>query len=105
VSLPPAYLAKKLSQPLPIKGGAILHTIGEAAKYVLTLPHAESCNRWRRGAELLVNQADVSAVSHLCITLNSGQRPLNLSEVGTTNNLKARSDGFGPPRFPRCLVR
>jgi hypothetical protein len=33
--LPPAYLSKKLTQPLPIKGGAVLRTIGDAASYVL----------------------------------------------------------------------
>jgi hypothetical protein len=64
--LPPAYLAKKLTQPLPIKDGAILRTIGEAANYILALPHerAEYCNRWRHAAQLLLAQADVAAVSH-----------------------------------------
>ena len=38
-------------------------TIGEAADYVPALPHAESCNRWRRAAQLLLDQADVAAVS------------------------------------------
>jgi hypothetical protein len=61
MSLPRAHPAKKLTQPLPIR--PVLHTIGEAANYVLTLPHAESCNRWRRAAELLLAQADVAAVS------------------------------------------
>jgi hypothetical protein len=32
--LPPAYLSKKLTQPLPTKGGAVLRTIGEAANYL-----------------------------------------------------------------------
>jgi hypothetical protein len=61
--LPPAYLSKKLTESLPTKGGPVLRTIGEAADYVLELPHAESCNRWRRAAELLLEQADVTAVS------------------------------------------
>jgi hypothetical protein len=61
--LPPAYLAKKLTRPLPIKGGGILRTTGEAAEYVLALPQAEHCNRWRRAAELLLEQADVAGVS------------------------------------------
>jgi hypothetical protein len=64
MSLPRAYLAKKLTQPLPIKGGPVLRTIGEAANYVLTLPHAEGCNRWRHAAQLLLDQADAAAVSH-----------------------------------------
>ena len=60
---PSTYLRQKLTQPLPIRGGPVLRTIGEAANYVLELPHAESCNRWRRAAELLLDQADVATVS------------------------------------------
>ena len=60
---PSTYLRHKLTQPLPIRGGPVLRTIGEAANYVLELPHAESCNRWRRAAELLLDQADVATVS------------------------------------------
>jgi len=62
--LPPStYLRQKLTQPLPIRGGPVLRTIGEAANYVLELLHARSCNRWRRAAELLLDQADVATVS------------------------------------------
>jgi hypothetical protein len=45
MSLPRAYLSQKLTQPLPTKDGAVLRTIGEAANYVLALPHehAEFC--------------------------------------------------------------
>jgi hypothetical protein len=46
-----------------------------------------------------------NSVRHLCITLNPGQRMLNLSGGDTTNDRKARSDGFGPPDPPRRLVR
>ena len=60
---PSTYLRHKLTQPLPIRGGPVLRTIGEAANYVLGLPHAESCNRWRRAAELLLEQAGVAEVS------------------------------------------
>jgi len=65
MSLPPAYLSKKLTEPLPTKGGTVLRTIGEAANYVLALPpeRAEHCNRWRHAAQLLLDQADVAAVS------------------------------------------
>jgi hypothetical protein len=50
--LPAAYLAKKLTQPLPIRGGPVLRTIGEAANYVLELPQSqvESCQRCRQAA-------------------------------------------------------
>ena len=51
------------TQPPPIKPGGVQRTIGEAADYVPALPHAESCNRWRRAAQLLLDQADVAAVS------------------------------------------
>ena len=30
---------------------------------MLELPHAESCNRWRHVVELLLDHADVTAVS------------------------------------------
>jgi hypothetical protein len=66
MSLPPAYLSQKLTQPLPTKDGAVLRTIGDAANYILALApeHAEGCQRWRHAAQLLLDQADVAAVSH-----------------------------------------
>jgi hypothetical protein len=33
-----AYLAKKLSRPLPIKDGRVLRTIADARAYMLALP-------------------------------------------------------------------
>jgi len=42
MSLPRAYLAMKLTQPLPIRGGPVLRTVGEAANYVLELPQSQS---------------------------------------------------------------
>ena len=66
MSLPPAYLSQKLTEPLPTKGGHVLRTIGDAANYVLALPQEQAvqCNRWRRAVELLLDQADVAAASH-----------------------------------------
>ena len=65
MSLSPAYLSQKLTEPLPTKGGLVLRTVGEAANYVLALPQeqADHCNRWRRAAQLLLDQADVATVS------------------------------------------
>src|SRR6476661_7390124 len=65
MSLPRAYLAMKLTQPLPIRGGAVLRTVGEAANYVLELPQSqvEGCQRWRQAAQLLLDQAGVAEVS------------------------------------------
>jgi hypothetical protein len=64
-SLPAAYLSQKLTKALPTKDGAVLRTIAEAASYILALPleRAEHCNRWRHAARLLLEQADVAAVS------------------------------------------
>jgi hypothetical protein len=60
---PRACLSQK-PHPTPAdQTGGVQRTIGEAAAYVLALPHAESCNRWRRAAQLLLDQADVAAVS------------------------------------------
>jgi hypothetical protein len=36
--LPAAYLAKKLTQPLPTKAGNVLRTIADASNYMLALP-------------------------------------------------------------------
>jgi hypothetical protein len=85
MSLPPAYLSKKLTQPLPIKDGGVLRTIGEAANYILALPHdrAEHCNRWRHAAQLLLDQADVAAVSqqfHLALFYDA---QLDIGAMGT----------------------
>ena len=65
MSLPRAYLAMKLTQPLPIRGGPVLRTVGEAANYVLELPQrqVEGCQRWRQAAQLLLDQAGVAEVS------------------------------------------
>jgi hypothetical protein len=58
MSLPPAYLRRKLTQPLPTKSGAVLRTIGEAANYVLALPtdRGELCQRWRHATKLILSQ-------------------------------------------------
>jgi hypothetical protein len=64
--LPAAYLRKRLTKPLPIKGGPVLRTIGDAANYMLTLPtgHVESRNGWQHAAKLIMEQAAVDDVSH-----------------------------------------
>jgi len=66
MSLPAAYLSQNLTQPLPSKDGGVLRTIGEAANYMLALPPArgERCQRWRQATKLILEQADVAAVSH-----------------------------------------
>jgi hypothetical protein len=71
MSLPRAYLSKKLTEPLPTKDGHVLRIIGEAANYVLALPpdRAEHCNRWQHAARLLLAQADVADVSRQVLHL------------------------------------
>ena len=66
MSLPAAYLSQNLTQPLPSKDGGVLRTIGEAANYMLALPPArgERYQRWRQATKLILEQADVAAVSH-----------------------------------------
>ena len=84
MSLPPAYLRQKLTQPLPTKNGAVLRTIGEAANYVLSLPaDPEHCNRWQHAARLLLAEADVAAVSrqiHLALFYDA---QLDIGAMGT----------------------
>jgi hypothetical protein len=63
--LPAAYLAKKLTRPLPIRDGTVLRTIRCVTTYMLAMPQnkAETCARWRYAVQLLLAQADVDAVS------------------------------------------
>ena len=59
MSLPPAYLSQKLTQPLPTKGGAVLRTIGDVRAYMIAMPAAhDGCARWLHAAKLILGQAD-----------------------------------------------
>jgi hypothetical protein len=80
--LPAAYLTRKLTQPLPIKGGAVLRTIACASNYMLALEHADSCNRWRRAAMLILEQADVAAVSRQVYLALFYEAKLDLGAMG-----------------------
>jgi predicted secreted protein len=62
--LRPQYLSQKLDQPLPTKDGGTLRTVLDARTYMLRLSKArERDTRWQRAAELLLEEADVAAVS------------------------------------------
>ena len=65
MSLPPAYLSQKLVHILPTKNCGVLRTIGDAVTYMLALPpdRGELCQRWRQATKLILDQADVAAVS------------------------------------------
>jgi hypothetical protein len=66
ISLPAAYLSQNPTQPFPSKDGRVLRTIGEAVTYMLALPRVrgELCQRWQQATKLILDQADVAAVSH-----------------------------------------
>jgi hypothetical protein len=62
--LRPAYLSKKLDQPLPTKDGGTLRTVLDARTYMLALSKdREQRSQWQRAAELLLDGADVTAFS------------------------------------------
>jgi hypothetical protein len=58
------YLSKKLAYPLPIKGGEVLRTIQDARDFLLTLsPQQELRNHWHYACQLILEEADVKAVT------------------------------------------
>ena len=62
--LPPAYLSRKLTSPLPTKDGGTLRTIGDACEYLAAIgKERELRPHWQRVRELLFQEADVAALS------------------------------------------
>jgi hypothetical protein len=58
------YLAKRLTYPLPLKGGTVLLTIQDAWDYLLTLgPQRYTLHHWQRAYELIRAQLDVESVT------------------------------------------
>jgi hypothetical protein len=61
---PAPYLSQKLTRPLPTKDGGTLRTVAEARAYMLGLSKSrELRSQWQRAAELLLEEADVAALS------------------------------------------
>jgi len=59
-----SYLSKKLTRPLPTKDGGTLRTVLDARSYMLRLSKdRERSDRWQRAAQLLLERADVAAIS------------------------------------------
>jgi hypothetical protein len=59
-----SHLSKKLTRPLPTKDGGTLRTVLDARSYMLRLTKdRERSARWQRAAQLLLERADVAAVS------------------------------------------
>jgi len=62
--LSPAYLSTKLTSPLPTKDGGTLRTIGEACEYMAAIgKERELRPHWQQVRELMLQEADVAAVS------------------------------------------
>jgi hypothetical protein len=62
--LRPAYLSKKLTPPIPTKDGGTLRTILEAYEYMTTIgKERELRPHWHRVRELMLQEAEVAAVS------------------------------------------
>jgi hypothetical protein len=60
-----AYLSRKLTSPIPTKDGGTLRTIEEACKYIAAIgKERELRSHWQRVRELMLQEADVAAVSH-----------------------------------------
>jgi hypothetical protein len=59
-----AYLSKKLTRPLGTKDGGTLRTILDVRAYMLRLSKdRERSAQWQRAARLLLEHADVAALS------------------------------------------
>ena len=62
--LSPAYLTRKLTSPIPTKDGGTLSTIGEACEYIAAIgKERELRPHWQRVRELMLQEADVAALS------------------------------------------
>jgi hypothetical protein len=62
--LRPEYLSQNLDRPLPIKGAATLHTIGQAVDYMTSIGRKrELLSHWQRVAKLVLAKEDVLTVS------------------------------------------
>src|SRR5262245_45335174 len=65
--LSPTYLTKKLTSPIPTKDGGTLSTIGEACEYMAAIgKERELRPHWQRVRELMLQEADVAALSSRC---------------------------------------
>src|SRR5262245_54519734 len=62
--LSPTYLTRKLTSPIPTKDGGTLSTIGEACEYIAAIgKERELRPHWQRVRELMLQEADVAALS------------------------------------------
>jgi hypothetical protein len=62
--LSPTYLTRILTSPIPTKDGGTLSTIGEACEYMAAIgKERELRPHWQRVRELMLQEADVAALS------------------------------------------
>src|SRR5881392_4141308 len=60
----PDYLSRNLTPPIPTKDGGTLRTIGEACEYMAAIgKEREQRRHWQQVRELMLQEADVAAVS------------------------------------------
>jgi hypothetical protein len=58
--LPPRYLATKLAEPMPTTDGGVLRTIGDATRYMTSLPkHREIKATWQHACRLILQREPV----------------------------------------------
>src|SRR6476620_10143887 len=72
------YLAQTLRRPLPTKDGGTLHTVADAANYIVALPEDRRRTHWDRAAQLLLDLADASELSRQLELALFYDRQLNL---------------------------
>jgi hypothetical protein len=62
--LRPEYLSQNLDRPVPIKGAATLHTLGQAVDYMTGIgKKRELLSHWQGAAKLILAKEDVLTVS------------------------------------------
>ena len=62
--MPPAYLSKKLIQPVPTKDGGTLRTIREAWEYMAAISkEREQRRHWQHVRKMILEEVDVAAIS------------------------------------------
>jgi len=72
------YLAQRLRRPLPTKDGGTLHTVADAANYIVALPQDRRRTHWDRAAQLLLDLVDASEISRQLELALFYDRQLNL---------------------------
>ena len=86
MSLPPRYLASKLTEPLPTTDGGTLRTICDAVRYMTALPKQRELNQaWQYAARLISDNSRSRCSSRvqppLAVRLAITSQPNNLGRI------------------------